>query len=1186
MSLKFTKSKITSNPASNNPIIVGEGDVAIVKLLPIEQFEIKSPNFVPVANFVPLKPQVIIKPTFDDVPIQKAIQTSKNLRTSRNIPLENQRVSTDRAKAEFESSIRLTSGNAKTVRAVERRSIEPNNPVFKNDPNARTFAKTNLLNGFYEQNEQIIDVQSTELVPEVKVLAMMDLSELSAESMEELLIARRLESNIDDKLLKSLFALIERNQSNADYIYGLESEIREEIKNAESILNTVSSFDDLMDATKKSLNIGENRLSLYENFQNNSNFYEFKIASNEDLLASFGNDFIKAFENLNAMDDASKVDPQFLIWKNLESLSEMLRNGVSNRYLLEQSKRGFDLEYLNFDYDGSFSKFKNFEIMSLDGFEPMDRIFYYINCICNELNQSIGLGTLQSATSNFDDGDDWLSKNFGLKEDWLNYDNDQGFYQNLFINDPSNVEKPLMRLGFDGAFYSYLNQFKRNAKINTFQNYDASLLKTQQEFELLENNVLKLSNLQEKNKKLLNPRSLFQRIFESFNDLINDLNQNDSKKNDDSNKEKMLSLALLSLTSSNVTGQRLEMKHKLFLSITKTLKNISEERQSNDIKLSLPDIRNFVFPQFKSNLQISISNEIRNPAFSFNDDNLKNLIEKIQSKNLNENIVFHKIIQVFLELEKECIDLNNKKRFKIEFLTEDGKTKFSNLDSSKFLFMIYEIFAILTQVFLKISFGKKISKIGTGSATITTFQIDWEIVSDEIKEALKKIPKSFEKDDFQPFFDSFKTITANDNIGFLNNVYGGVVTAQSFYELNESFKKEQSTLIYHLSSIKTVLNNFQQSTARFSEYAKILRNDSSIQESKLTAEQKSLKSFLNTDIGLSFFDDISKLRISRARLRLMKLKSLSKPFDLASIDPTVYDALRLYVKTNDYFGKNNLMILTSIDQSILKEIVDLDYNNKLKMSLKVTKVNELQDARYQPRIISTLPLGYCLTKDLLNETVLESESKGLNILSSLNELVDGMKIFDMSNSSIINETEPLANSNIDNESKKALIDSYLAATLVEIIARVDLDMPGTFKNNVGYNAEVTRKLIDMAGSVLGVESAFESLFKIVNNEPTLRDKEDVQRNFRSETNIISEKGTTVQLDDGFDYAKIDMLHTMLDTIYFRKGRLKEMIFSDNDTAQVFGIVIDPEDFVYENDFNPDDDNEVRFDSLYLKTEFF
>jgi hypothetical protein len=217
--------------------------------------------------------------------------------------------------------------------------------------------------------------------------------------------------------------------------------------------------------------------------------------------------------------------------------------------------------------------------------------------------------------------------------------------------------------------------------------------------------------------------------------------------------------------------------------------------------------------------------------------------------------------------------------------------------------------------------------------------------------------------------------------------------------------------------------------------------------------------------------------------------------------------------------------------------------------------------------------------------VLESESKGLNILSSLNELVDGMKLFDMSNSNIINETESLANSNIDNESKKALIDSYLAATLVEIIARIDLDMPGTFKNNVGYNAEVTRKLIDMAGSVLGVDSAFESLFKIVNNEPTLRDKEDVQRNFRSETNIISEKGTTVQLDDGFDYAKIDMLHTMLDTIYFRKGRLKEMIFSDNDTAQVFGIAFDPEDFVYENDFNPDDDNEVRFDSLYLKTEF-
>ena len=1191
MSLKSTKSKITSNPVLNNPLIAGEGDAATNKLLPVEQFEVKSPNFIPTANFAPLKPRTLAKPTFDDVSIQKVIQASLNPKLTRSFSLGNQTVSTDRLKSELENSIRLKSGNARTVRTLERKSIEPSNPIATNSPDIRAFAETSLLDGFHEQIEQLIDEPSVEIVPEAKVLALMDLSELSPQAMQEILMVRKLESDVDDKLLRSLFSLIERDQSNADYIRSMENEIKEEIRAAESILNTVSSFDELMDATKRSLNIGDNRLKLYESLQNQSNAYEFKAPSSEELIASFGNDFIKAFEILNAMDDASKVDPQFFVWKNLESLSEMLRNVVSNRRIIEQSKSGFDLEYLNFDYDGSFNQFKQFEIMNLNGFEPMDRMFYYISCICSELNRSMGLGILQSETNNADasDGDDWLNGNFGLKEDWLDYIEDQGFYRNLFINDPSETVKPLMRLGFDGAFYSYLDQFKRNAKVNTFQNYDAGLSKAKQEFELLEANVVKLSNLQEKNKKLLNPRSLFQRIFEAFNELISDLNQNNLEKNDDSTKEKIFSLGLLSLTSGNVGFFKSQLKHQLFSIMLSSLKKIREERESNDIKLSLPDITELVFSKFREDLLKLSSNEIKNPAFDLNDNNLRNLIEKIQSKNLRENIVFHKIIQIFLELEKECIDLNNRKRFKVEFLNDDGKTKFSNLDSSKFLFMIYEIFGILTQVFLKISFGKKITGRtiveGQVQTTYGAIQVRWEMVSNEIKQALKNIPKSFENDDFQSFLGSFKTITANDNIGFSNNVYGGVVTAQSFYELNESFKKEQLTLLYHLSSIKAVLNNFQQSTTKISDYARILRNDPSVQESKLNTEQRGLKSFLNTEIGVKFFDDVSKLKISRARLRLMKLKSLSKPYDLAKVDPTVYDALQLYVKTNDFFEKNNLLVLASIDQSILRELVTSDYGERFKMNLKLTKLNELQNVSYQPRIIATIPLGCCLTKDLLNETVREAEANGLNLLSSLNELVSGLKIFDMSNSHTVKETENIINFNVDNESKKALIDSYLATTLIEIIARIDLDMPGTFKNDIGYDADVARKLLDMAGNVLGLDGAFDFIFKTVNNQLILRNKEEVQRSFRTDVNIISEKGTTLQLDDGFDYAKIDALHTMLDTIYFRKGRLKEMIFNDNDTAQVFGVPFDPDDFVYENDFNPDDDNEVRFDSFYLDTEF-
>jgi hypothetical protein len=67
--------------------------------------------------------------------------------------------------------------------------------------------------------------------------------------------------------------------------------------------------------------------------------------------------------------------------------------------------------------------------MNLDGFEPMDRVFYYINSMCNELNQSIGLGELQVSQGPSIDGDDWLNKNLGIKSNWRE-SNASGYYSN------------------------------------------------------------------------------------------------------------------------------------------------------------------------------------------------------------------------------------------------------------------------------------------------------------------------------------------------------------------------------------------------------------------------------------------------------------------------------------------------------------------------------------------------------------------------------------------------------------------------------------------------------------------------------------------------------------------------------------------------------------------------------------
>jgi hypothetical protein len=1189
MALKLTKSKINSNPKNNSAFIVGEGDIILPKLMPIEQFEVKNPNIVPNVDFVLPKTPVVIKPTFDDVPIQRIVQASKLVKVSSNaFNVINVNLATA-----VESNIRLIAGNARTVRTINQTIEESSNPVQTNTSEERPF-RTKLTNifSYNAQSELPKETVSAEFVPEAKVLALMDLSKLKQQDLEELIIARRLESDIDDKLLRSLLSLIERDKANADYIYSVESEIREEIVATESILNTVNSFDSLIDYTRNSLSIGKNRNALHESFLNQLRTYDNNVTNVEEMQATFENDFIKVFENLNAMEDADGVDPQFLVWKNLESISDALRNGISNRYISEQSASGFSLEYLNFDYDGSFDSFKQFDVMHLSGFDPLERIFYYITSMCNELNQSIGLGTLQAQQTNVTNGNDWLQNNVGLPEDWLNYENNIGLYSNMFVKVPNDEEiKPLMRLGLEGTFNAYLTDFKKNVKFNKYQDYESVLLKTQQEFISFQNNALKLINLQESKKKLLEPKNLFKRIFETFNEIISDLNQSIINNQSETNSNKLISLLLLSLTAGSLSGDRFKLKHQIFNLMLNSLNKIRLERKSNDLKLFSNFNENQSVPIFLNNIKGYLNKfsagDFIDSYFSFDNIDLEKLIESINSSNLKKDLVFHKILEIFLELEKECIDIINKKQFKIEFLTEEenktGKTKFSNLDAFKFCYMIYEIFCVLTQVFLKFSVKKK----NATSIANNSWTMQWSAVSDDIKESLKSIPKAIEKDDFQSFFNSFKTITANDNIGMRNNVYGGMVTAQSFYELNESFKKEQATIPFHLASIQTVIENFVTSTSNFNDYTKLLRGDASVQDSKLTNEQKNLKNFLSTEIGEQFFDDINKLRIARARLRLLKLKSLVKPYDLAAIEPAIYDALQLYIKNKNYFETKNQMILVSVDQSVLKELVSLDYSDRFRMNLKVTKVNELQDVRYTERSLAEFAMGYCLTKDLLNETVQESESKGLNILSSLSELARNIKLFDMSNSRATSEVEELFGSSInDNDNgKRALLESYLAASLVEVIARIDVDMPGTFKNDVGYNVDVARRMLDMAGAVLGVEDAFENVFKVDGNELKLRDQDEVQRNFRSEASIVSEKGTTLQLDDGFDYAKFDLMHTLLDTIYFRKGRIKQMVFSDNSTAQVFGIPFDPDDFVYENDFTSDDDNEVRFDSLYLETEF-
>ena len=354
MSLNSTRSKVSSNPRSNDSVLVGEGDERRTRDLPIEQVEVKDPNLIPKNEPVDqVNQESLRKKITSDYPVQNAIQLSSNFKDAlQNIGskiLANQPLtrtasnsirttvqssaSLEQIKTKFENRINLVSGNTKAVNVRETNtqksiSIKP----IKFD---KTLVEaSNFFENFNNQFFNSSNVQST-FVPEAKVLAMIDLSKMSSQEIEELLIARKFESELDEKMLKSLFSIMESDQKNADYLYELETQITEEIKVAESSLNTISSFQSLIDSTIKSLFIEKNSKLLYDKLQEKLSFYNFAFSSNQEMQIEFQNDFIKVFEKLNAMQNASKVDPQFLIWKNLKSVSDFMINGVSNRFLIE-----------------------------------------------------------------------------------------------------------------------------------------------------------------------------------------------------------------------------------------------------------------------------------------------------------------------------------------------------------------------------------------------------------------------------------------------------------------------------------------------------------------------------------------------------------------------------------------------------------------------------------------------------------------------------------------------------------------------------------------------------------------------------------------------------------------------------------------------------------------------------------
>jgi hypothetical protein len=1240
MSIRTTKSRIFSTPVTNNPFFFGESDTVPFKEIPTEVIEVRSANIIP-ANPAPLissVPENRLTP--NDLSKSIAITISK---FQNNVNFQRKNNIEERLKlVTGQSEINIDKNSERSTSQRTNRRNNLNNPYnnlndeeelnIRCESNSAAEDKLNLEELI--EDESVLNIENS-----FEVLSVFDFSNFTKKAIDEKILAKQIETELDEKLLNSLFSNIKQNKNNANYLYELENQIKNEISQSEEILNNFSYFNNSLNKVNNSLNISNNNNSFYNKFQllNNNSDIERK---NNDVSNFCANDFIKLFEKLNAVENTAGLDSQYVIWKSYLSLKQYFENGISNLFVSDLSEESNNitedkniniLEYYNFEYNGTnFNEFN--EKLTTKISNPLNKIYYYINIICNELNNSIGLGILEADSET--NGADWL-KNFGINENNDSiFDNEieNNFYEPNFIS-INGQSKKLFGINEEDALNFYLNNIKNNTTENIFFEYDNALVNANNNLKKFEKAINTLTNSKVKNKKLLNPTKLFIKIIETFNKLIANIENEDQNYFNLTEKENLFNLALLNLTAGKVSGTRLNLKINIFNNICKLLLKIRDERKSAEKKLfineNLINIESNI-DNFLSDIATAVNKNFNNRtnllATDLNDEEINDFYKNLTNSNLKENIVFHNILELFLEIEKECIDLINKELFEVNFLNENEKTKFSNLDSTKFIFILYEIFGLLSQIFLKAEIIGKINLVSitafpttastpvsstaadriqrrslttsldadtnksddrllsrsqpeTSPSTVLLETIRWKICSDEVKTFLKELPEAIEKDNFELAFESFKTLTIGDNLGVANNNINFPITARNFYDLNENFKVESTICWDYLNMIKTVVESFYQKTRNINQLARILSGDTNISDANLSEEQKNLKKLLSIDINKKFFNNISKLKLERARLRLDKIKKLNYPYNLTSVNNEIFELLKFYVKEKNYFNEKNKIVLISINQKNLDSILNTFNEDKI-LAVELKKINELQDIKYKEKLIFEGPLNYILTKEILSEALIEDKSTGLNNFSSISNLLNKIKLINLNDNTQSNFSAD-QQKEINNNYLINIIESYLNCILIELLTKIDFDVIDNFNNQITYNFEVARNILEMAGEILDIDLPFELLFKAdEDNQFILKSKAEIQANINNGASFYSNNETFIHFNDEFDFYKINLLHSILDTIYVRKDKIKEMIFGDIELAQIYGISFNANNFEKESRIK---DNLIRFDSFYFNS---
>ena len=1063
------------------------------------------------------------------------------------------------------------------------------------------------------KNTDNITNQSVPLKDQPTPLIFTDFSKEARTKILDVILSSKMESQVDRLLLRKMVELIEKDPAGARLLNASVESIKKEMTSSNETLDALSTFYKAYLSCNSSFtmqSMSANTALIFEN-----SISSLKVGNTLNLLRENynPNDFISIVSNLTSYDHTKLRDRglHFAFWLGLRDACDSVKFGLSPGFFIEQNNREKNSNSINItsgineikeNYVGIESLDKiglsNFNIDTLNdpknysfnripytaGLSSIQKILYYCGLISSELTVSVGMGITDSTPEGqkFGSLNDPISVALGVPLEGPDY---LGIPNSIFSTTRIDSAGRFANSNSEASYLYEINNKQISAKskyIDTILTdplknqayvYETALNNTDILFQEVEN-FLKIVLQNGNSKKSLTTKSgLYSRIISDFGLMLENLGTGNPS----------LKTLVQFATMKKLVGNTADNSHK------KELKLINQKILASKLRASLPE--NYQDDLVVKNKTITI-NHINNSNINSNSsdfDSAKNAIKNyiveennltfsfskliqikdLESKMIESNFenssntsidIYNIVVQIVKDIEDECSGIINQFKPQSSFLRTNGTTKYSGFDSITIANMVYECFAILTNAFtdVKIFKNDRIYKIGLNDQS-----------NNQVVGRLEKSGR---------FLNTLAAAISNKNTDFLINKSTNVITTDNVTPASETLNTgevqtitpnylvetanrilSEDDVFWNLYSVsKSVFINIKNASTRMIRYGNLMNRNATSGLGKIEKIEQQLIDFVN-DSSLNSVDFLSSMNIvslNRAKLRLRELESLQKPYDLAELPDQIYDVCKLFIESKNSYTKGKITAFGLAKDQFSDEF-DSNDNSKRTLQTKIVRKSDFEpEVQYEDFQAPRLLLRYIATEEEVTKAITNLSAND-DYSYSLESLALETKYYDMKTGDYVNLTA-LADA-------LPIMESYLACKLLEICFDVSLE-PHVFNSNgMEWNSQALRSIINIASSILQVEGLFDYMF-MDNQDGTfsLRDAEQVNSKLRQETIRYDNEGIEYYENIRIDSAVMSLVHSLLDTLYFKVGLIKKMVFARDVFDGIYAVSFDQESMPLSN----------------------